>query len=282
LFAVEAQQPSESGEATTHGRDDPAMRPQARRQSWVNEYRPNSAEKKLLVASEDEKRFAGFLSQPDTGLFRLFPLRRRKRIVSLSDLETGTRPGFNSYACMYSFSREKHGHGLHGWVADPSLGWAELRLEDGVFVSGFMGESLGLLVRLGDVSLETVTLLTPGVVELASFAPPLDYSEAVTLRKRNAAGYEMNGFKYNSSLAASVNNTYALRSTAYKRADMLISFRVVRQDEGGSVSILWKKLKSYPRPSLKATAKAISMFTSTISGAQRCFQESCNDSPRVR
>ena len=82
-------------------------------------------------------------------MIRMFPLGRR-RVVSVADLATGRRPGFGSYASLYSFSKEKHGNGLHGYV-DPRLGWAELRLGNGRFITGVTGESLGVLVALGDV-----------------------------------------------------------------------------------------------------------------------------------
>ena len=207
----------------------------------------------MQAAPEDEKRFAGFLRQPNTGLFRLFAFRRQQQVVSVSDLKSGVRPGFNNYACMYSFSKKKHGHGLQGWV-DPKLGLAELVLQDGIFVSGFMGESLGLLVKLGDVPLETVTEHTAGVAEMANIVPPVDYLEALSLSKRNAEGFQINKFEYRSFLPASVNTTYALRSTSNKRADVLIGFRVVRQDDD-SVTILWRKLKSYRQPSWKRKPK---------------------------
>ena len=97
------------------------------RNVWVSEYEPNSAEKSLLAPSpEVQQQFAGFLQLPDTGLIRMYPPGRR-RVISVTDLATGRRPGFGIYASIYSFSKSKHGNGLHGYV-DPRLGWAELRL----------------------------------------------------------------------------------------------------------------------------------------------------------
>ena len=45
--------------------------------------------------------------------------------------------------------------------------------------------------------------------------------------------------------------TYALRSTSNKRTDILVSFRVVRVEENGSVTLIWRKLKAYPKPKWK-------------------------------
>jgi hypothetical protein len=219
----------------------------ARRNVWVSEYEPNSLEKQLLAPSpEDEQQFAEFLRVPDTGIIKMFPPGRR-RVVSIADLASGRRPGFGGYASMYSFTKEKHGNGLNGYV-DPRLGWAELRLFNGKFITGFTGESLGVLVALGDVPLETVTPEMYGVEGLADIIPPADYFEAETLSRRNRAGFALERFRYGSSLPAAVNTTYVLRSTSNKRADLLVGFRVVRLDDNGGLTLIWRKLKVYPKP----------------------------------
>src|SRR6185295_9978409 len=133
-------------------------------------------------SSEDMEQFGDFLQQPDTGMIKMFSPGRR-RVVSIADLASGRRPGFGFYASMYSFTKEKHGNGLHGYV-DPRLGWAELRLLNGRLVTGFTGESLGVLVALGDVPLEEVTPETYGVTGLTNITPPADYFEAATLSRR--------------------------------------------------------------------------------------------------
>ena len=220
------------------------------RHIWVNEYEPNSLEKQLLAPSvEDQQQFAEFLRLPDTGVIRMFPPGRR-RVVSLADLATGRRPGFGGYASLYSFSKQKHGNGLHGYV-DPRLGWAELRLWNGRFITGVTGESLGVLVALGDVPLESVTPETYGVTGLTNITPPADYFEAANLSRRNRAGFALERFRYGSSLPVAANTTYVLRATSNKRADVLVGFRVVRVDENGSVTLIWRKLKVYPKPAWK-------------------------------
>jgi len=227
-----------------------AQSPLARRNVWVNEYQPDSLEKQLLAPSlEDEQRFAEFLRLPDTGVIKMFPPGRR-RVVSLADLASGRRPGFGSYASLYSFSKEKHGHGLNGYV-DPRLGWSELRLINGRFITGVTGESLGVLVALGDVPLETVTPETYGVTGLANIIPPADYLEAATLSRRNRAGFALETFRYGSSLPVAPNVTYVLRSTSNKRADILVGFRVIRVNDNGGVTLIWRKLKIYPKPRWK-------------------------------
>jgi hypothetical protein len=218
---------------------------------WVTEFRPNDAEKRLLLpTTEDEERFAAILRQPDTGLVHLFPAQRRTRVVSIDDLVAGKTPGFNNYACMYSFSRKKYGMGLNGWV-DPRLGWAEIRLHRKTLLSGFTGESIGLLVGLGEVPIENVTLQTPGVAEIDGLASPIDDIEAERFSRLSFEGFQRNGFNYRALLPISGNTTYALRSISNHRADILVTFRVVRVFQDGSLTILWKKVKTYPKPAWK-------------------------------
>ena len=217
---------------------------------WVSEYDPNDAEKLLLTPSpEIQQQFAEFLQLPNTGLIRMYPPGRR-RVISVTDLATGRRPGFGRYASLYSFTKEKHGNGLNGYV-DPRLGWAELLLINGRFITGFNGEALGVLVALGDVPLETVTPDSDGVTGLTNITPPADYFEAVSLSRLNRAGFALDKFRYGSSLPVSENTTYALRSTSNKRADILVAFRVLRVEENGSLTLLWRKLKVYPKPKWK-------------------------------
>src|ERR1044072_8358944 len=216
----------------------------------VSEYEPNAAERALLApAPEIQQQFAEFLQLPDTGLIRMYPPGRR-RVISVTDLATGRRTGFGRYASLYSFTKAKHGNGLNGYV-DPRLGWAELLLINGRFITGFNGEALGVMVALGDVPLETVTPGSDGVTGLANITPPADYFEAVALSRRNRAGFDLNRFRYGSSLPVSENTTYVMRSTSNKRADILVGFRVLRVEENGGLTLVWRKLKVYPKPKWK-------------------------------
>lgn len=217
---------------------------------WVKEFEPSASEKKLLkVDAEDAARFAEFLAQSDTGLVRLLPYKEG-RVVSVAEPEY-RRPGFIYFAATYSFSKRKHGLGLSGWHQFPIQGMGELKLTDDTLNTGFMEESVGLMVRLGDVPLELVTLQMEGVKQLAEMLPPADYSTAMALSERNRRGVKVNGLTYGSILPAALNTTYALRSTLNRRADVLVCFRVVRRATDGGINVLWKKLKGYPKSSWK-------------------------------
>lgn len=225
--------------------------PPRTRLTWVNEFEPNSTEKGLLsVDLADEERFADLLAQPNTGIARLLPLSSQGRVVSVSQPEAYRRPGFTYFAATYSFSKRKHGNCLNGWHGNPGMGWAELRLKEGILGTAIMEDSVGLMVRLGDVPLETVTVQTAGVADLDILKPPTDSTGAKNMAENSLRGIKVSEFTYSSRIPANLNTTYVLRSTMRKRADVLVAFRIVQSDSDG-ITILWKKLKEYPKPSWK-------------------------------
>jgi hypothetical protein len=59
------------------------------------------------------------------------------------------------------------------------------------------------------------------------------------------------GFRYQRTVPVKENSTYLLRSIGYRSSDVLVAFRLVRQDLDGSVIIAWKLLKRYHTSELK-------------------------------
>jgi hypothetical protein len=64
-------------------------------------------------------------------------------------------------------------------------------------------------------------------------------------------GVHSGDWVYKSRETAEAGHTYALRSVNYETSDVLVAFRVVRKDEDGSMVLLWKLLKKYPKPTLE-------------------------------
>jgi hypothetical protein len=183
----------------------------------------------LAPSAEDQQAFASFLRQPDTGLARLLPREKYSGKLLTS--------GGGAY---YSFVRLTH---EYGYGSDVSL-------EQNQFGVGFAGADFGFLTKLGDVPIEAVTLEHPGVQFLAAFVAPSIEAEARAQYRRSYPGFEQGTFTYTSRIAAAVNMTYAVRSIGYRNSDVLVAFRVIRQDADGSMSILWKILKRFPTPQL--------------------------------
>lgn len=184
----------------------------------------------LATGSEDRSRFQAFLREPDTGLVRLLP---RERYESKLTIRGG--------GAYYSFVKLSHSYNDN----------AQLELQRGEFSTGFAGADFGFLVRLGDTAIEDITAEHPGVRFLANYAPPTAEPQARKEQHQMNRGVKANGFSYGRSLPATVGMTYALRAICYRESDVLVAFRVLRQDDDGSVILLWKILKRYPTPQLE-------------------------------
>jgi hypothetical protein len=196
--------------------------------SLMAELRAKEAEF-LSPSAKDVSAHAGFLSQPDTGLMRLMPRETY-------DGKLLTRGG----GAYYSFTRLSNEYAF-----DVHIG-----LEQGNLKTGFYGANYGFVTLLGDVQLESVTFDHPGVQFLNSFAPPSLEPQAREQQRRTGTGFEAGGFVYKSYLPALVDNTYATRIINYGESDLLVAFRVVRQDSDGSLILLWKVLKKFATPEL--------------------------------
>ena len=189
----------------------------------------------LAPAPEDYEAHAEFLAQPETGVVRLLP--REKWDGKLS-----TRGG----GAYYSFVRKTHEYGFG----------TDIGFEQGKLQVGFAGANFGFVTNLGDVPLANVTAETEGVRYLAAFSTPAPEPQAREQQRRTSMGFEVDGRRYSNRLPAEANNTYVLRSVDYDRSDTLVAFRVLRKDADGSVVLLWKVLKEFPKPTLERSVVA--------------------------
>lgn len=189
----------------------------------------------LAPPDEDRKAHAEFLAQADTGLVRLLPREKW-------DSKLSTRGG----GAYYSFERLTHEYGYG----------SDLQLEQGQLSVGFAGADFGFMLSLGDVPIENVSEETEAVQFMASFKTPSAEPEARASYRQFAyhPGHQAGRWTYRSRLPVAENQTYALRSVNYDRSDVLVAFRVVRKDADGSVVLLWKVLKKYPKPVLERIA----------------------------
>ncbi len=184
----------------------------------------------LAPSPEDRARFAEFLLQPDTGLARLLP--REKYREKLNIREGGA---------YYSFTRLSN-----SYDRDP-----QISLERDTLSTGFAGADFGFLALLGDIPIESAGLDHKCVQYLATFATPSLEPDAREQQRKTGAGFTVADYVYKRSLPTMIGKTYILRSISYSRFDVLVAFRVVRQDTDGSLVLVWKKLKEFPTPILE-------------------------------
>lgn len=193
-------------------------------------------EKQLLLPSaEDLEAYAEFLKQPDTGLTRLLP-----REIYDSSNHPEKRMTIHGGGSYFSFTRQTH---EYGWGT-------QIGLEQGTLKTCFAGADYGLLVNLGEVPLENVSIDHAAARFLASYVPASQVAQARSEYRRFADGLLVDEVSYRTDLKAVVNSTYLLRGIHYDDSDVLVGFRIVRKDSDGSIVIAWKLLKQYPKPQL--------------------------------
>ena len=197
--------------------------------------------KYIAISADDQGTFAEFLSQPDTGLIRLMP---REKFDAYANQKSGlTLRGGGSY---YSFTRRAQDYGFA----------TQLGLEQGDLKVGFYGASYGMLTKLEGVRLEDVSSELPAVSFLAKYNAVTTEPDARVEQRRFSAGTVVDEIPYKDRLKAEVGATYVLRSINFDEADVLVAFKIVRQDEDGSLIIPWRLLQKYSVPKLARTTQA--------------------------
>lgn len=183
----------------------------------------------LAPAESDKEEFKDFLNQPNTGLIRLLPREKY-------DWGELTIRGGGAY---YSFARKSQEYGISN----------DIELQQNKFSVGFAGADYGFILNLGDLPLEKVSTETNGVDYMANYiatdSEPVAREEYERFRE-----FKSNKFIYQNRIPVEVGKTYALRSINYRCSDVLVAFRVIREDTDGSVILLWKMLKEFPKPDL--------------------------------
>lgn len=190
----------------------------------------------LAPSTADRAALAGFLRTPNTGLIRLLPREIYGRVYQNGKMVMGNGGAY------YSFSYLSH---YYGYGSD-------IQLEANLLSVGFAGCDYGMLTKLGDVALDTITASDPRAEFISRYKPAAKEQQARAEFRRFGIreGVTIDGAVYSRRLPAEEDTTYLLRSIVYDRSDVLVAFRVVRKDTDGSVIIAWKLLKNYGAPGL--------------------------------
>lgn len=211
----------------------------------------------LLPEPADASRYASLLAQPKTGLIKLFSDAgcEKNALLLRADKECLS---WIPNSAFYSFRESEY---TTEYLAD-------IRLEKGFLISdGVL--SHGILVALGDVALENVTLESAGMNFLVNYQAEQKNKDAYTQFVQITKGVKSGDFLYKNTLPANVDTTYALRVIAYRgrfmqifrgfrfnlldrdeRADLTLVFRIIRKSEDGNISLLWKELQRRNSPKL--------------------------------
>ena len=188
----------------------------------------------LSPSAEDRAAYAEFLGQPNTGLIRLLP--REKFDTTPSKLGLTIRGG----GAYYSFVRLTHEYGYG----------SDIELSSGYLSVGFAGADYGMLIKLEGARLEDVSTELPGLGFLAKYSAVTNEPDARVEQRRFGTGTVIDGATYKTRVPVEVGATYVLRSIDFDTSDVLVAFRVVRQDTDGSLILAWRMLEKYPTPRL--------------------------------
>jgi hypothetical protein len=207
-----------------------------RNESSLAESRPKPEDrvirKGLLAPStQDIAGYRGFLNQKDKGLIRLLP----REIYDWQTYHMPKRLNVRGGGAYYSFLYLTH---EYGYASD-------LSFDHGTLSVRLAGYEYGMLSNLGDVPLQEIGVSHPAAAFMLSYEPPRSEPEARCEARRFRKGVETQSGFYKSDLPVQVNRTYLLRSVHYGDPDVLVVFRIVRQDTDGSIIIPWKLLKQY-------------------------------------
>jgi hypothetical protein len=221
--------------AQTQSRDDVIKELEAKRAELA------VLEQKILaVADSDQSEFAAFLSQPQTGIFRLLP-----REVYMGNTKRGL--AHPAGGALYSFVNASH--------APERVGY-DIQLEYDILSVGFAGADYGLIVNVGDTPLDQIVPEHATVRALLDYTPARVEADARSIYQKVGYGMDVSGVVFKSRLPAKVSNTYLLRSISYDRSDIAVAFRITRKDTDGSLIIIYKVLKNFPVPKLQRTQTA--------------------------
>lgn len=225
--------------------------------------RPTKEQKKLLQPNpQDLQRYQSFLEQEKTGIFRLLPDLGCYENVNIIKADE-TCLNYIPDSSYYSFREREHTLEV----------LSDIRLKNGYLITdGILAQ--GILVNLGDAALEKITPESEGLAFLRSFVPQPSSVEAKNQYFQIINGIKAGNHEYRKSLPADKDTTYALRVVAYrgnifrrfrgfvfdllqgdKRIDLTIVFRVIRKEQDGSLTLVWKELERKDAPRIKFPKK---------------------------
>ena len=218
-----------------------------------------------MLDTRDVEQYKAFLTEgKKTGIFRIFP---DFDCVSKNLVNIGSEcSGFVPETSDFSFRSIAYTNRLYHDIA---FDRTDL-ISDSFF-------SQGILVSIGDVPIEKVTLGLAELKYLVGFKPDVLVASAKQTAHSLDAGVDSDGFHYSSSVIPSANTTYAVRNIAYRfagslapispdstfteikfkslemdsRDDVIVAFRIVRKDVDSGLTIVWKELSRREAPKLK-------------------------------
>lgn len=136
----------------------------------------------------------------------------------------------------------------------PDYGYgSDLKFEQNTFSVS----NTGLMIDLGEVSLNDITKESPSADALVNYQDTRSSNSVYRdFSQFRYEGLKSNGLVFKNYLPAVTGHTYVLRSLNEGYYDVLVAFKIERKDADGSLIIFWKLLDQLETPKRENAQKA--------------------------
>ena len=167
-------------------------------------------------------------SEENLNVFRIMPREKFEGKLAIR--------GGGSY---YSFTSKSHDYQKI----------AQISLEQNNLKVGFAGADYGFIADLGETLLADITKDSAQASFLVNYKSPTAEREA-RIEAVKTGNYEIDGVSYKNRVPVAVGHSYILRAISFDRANILVAFKIHRQDADGSLVIFSKLLENFEKPLL--------------------------------
>ncbi len=217
---------------------------------------------KLAAPIEYRNKHAEFLKAKNTGLARLFPDKNcgEGLIVDVKELERCANTAeIKGGGSLYSIRLKEMPNNLPLELILSYVGLSDIHFVGDKLIVG-NEHTQDIICNIGEVELAEINAKSEALKFLTDFKPGKTITQVKSQNEKLKKGVGINNYNYSTLATVKLNNTYVLRSIAYKRffdsqtfwtTDQLVVFKIVGQEADGSIIILWRKLKEKNAPFLK-------------------------------
>lgn len=218
--------------------------------------------KKLAAPAEYYSKYSEFLKDKNTGIARMFSEKNcgKGLTVSVEELERcGNTPPIKGAGSLYSVRLNEMPAYLPLEIILFYVGQSDIHFADDKLIVG-NDLTLDIISKIGEINFADVNLKSDAFKFLAEFKPAQTKSELALQKQNLEKGVSSGGYSYSTAASVKLGSTYILRSVAYSASpkyisfwntDILVAFKIVGQEEDGSIIFIWKKLKQKDAPYLK-------------------------------
>lgn len=196
--------------------------------------------KQTALTKENLSAHTDFLKLPKTGIFKLLPnLCGDSRVIDVRN-EKCLAKDIPSIS-FYSFRRKLY----------DSQNWSDLSYQNKQLGVGFKSLTIGLIAEIEDAQIDLLNGESEQVKILLEIKMPKKFEEISLKKKEIERGIEIGKLKLSDKAKIALNQTYILRSYAYRtleaaandrRIDIIVAFKIIGIDENEGLTIIWKEL----------------------------------------